>query len=181
MTPIPVTHHARKREGEGWWCSTTSANGRPSPACTGTAPSSARASRERGGVVFDLPWPAFLTHAHTRRGRGRRRRGRRRPLDAARPFPHLGCRLNPSQREREAAKAGESWVQGCGTLTPVAVATSTVIHAGRRRAKTAEERSSTGTAEGGGKPNRIEPSKSNPKTGPLAWIRGGFPHPPIYG
>ena len=23
--------------------------------------------------------------------------------------------------------------------------------------------------------------KSNPKMGPLVWIRGGFPHPPIYG
>ena len=34
--------------------------------------------------------------------------------------------------------------------------------------------------EQGNKPTSNQP-ESNPKTGPLAWIRGGFPHPPIYG
>ena len=87
--------------------------------------------REQGGF---LEPPCRRSHTHTHQGRVREApvgppaTSRRRPT-----IPHLGCRLHPSHREREAAKAGASWVKGCGTSTPVAVATSTVLHAGRRR------------------------------------------------
>ena len=61
-------------------------------------------------------------------------------------------------------------------------ATSTAALAGRRRdggersGRWKREAAATGGSESS--PNQPE---SNPKTGPLAWIRGGFPHPPIYG
>ena len=64
------------------------------------------AKEEKGVWWSSTPLPAF-SHTHTHRDRakeapaGSPATSRRRPI-----VPHLGCCLNLSQREREAAKAG---------------------------------------------------------------------------
>lgn len=134
LTPIPVTHHAGKREGEGWWCAaTTPANGRPSPACTGTAPSSARASRERGGGLR----PPLAGVSHTCTHQERAREASAGPLTTSRRRPTgPPSRLSPkpeAERER-GSESRRSWARVQGPR-PCATATGTAALAGRRRAE----------------------------------------------
>ena len=144
--------------------------------------------RRRGSGGLRPPLPAF-SHTHTHRDRakeapaGSPATSRRRPI-----VPHLGCRINLSQRERESgsglatAKAvvskaggldsgGQARAQVDGKV-PVGLILVVSKALCEPRARELGFRASRGLNS---------TTKSNPNTGPLAWIRGGFPHPPIYG
>ena len=122
----------------------------------------------------------FPATTHIGRGPGRHRRGCRRSADARPAVPLLGWR--PIRAEREASAREGSHGQGFGTTTP-----GDRYQRGHPRRTpvtrwwvewVAKERGS-GRAREWTKPTPSQP-KSNPETGPLAWIRGGFPLSPIY-